>query len=153
MAEWQDNSCDNTNITIGRPQITGKKEDILSLRRLNCLNCDPLSTEENLSPLQLYTEGLVAIQQDTLPHSSTDQSGITSGSTINDQLSNGVEIVEVPSNKFIPCSQLLILLQCSIDPLSQCADLGKQFYYTCIQIVGQHLQGKGCNICTLECCS
>ena len=113
-------------------------------------NCHPLSTEGNLSPLQLYTEGLVAIQQDTLPHSSTDQSGITSGSTISDQLSNGVEIVEVPSNKFLPCSQLLIALQSSIDPLSQCADLGKQFYYTCIQIVGQHLQGTGCNICTLE---
>lgn len=35
MAEWQDVSCNNVNITIGRPRITVKKEDILFLRRLN----------------------------------------------------------------------------------------------------------------------
>ena len=103
-------------------------------------NHHPLSTEGNLSPLQLYTEGLAAVE----PILSHDPSTSDSISSVPDS----GEVVEVPSNRFISCHQLLINLQSSINPTSSCNDLGKEFYYNCIQKTGQHLQTV-CNNCEL----
>ena len=89
-------------------------------------NHHPLSTEGNLSPLQLYNEGLAAVESILLLNPSTYVNSINS-------VPDSVEAVEVPSNRFMPCHQLLLDLQSSINPTSQCDDLGKQFYYDCIQ--------------------
>ena len=112
-------------------------------------NCHPLSTEGSLTPLQLFVEGFIASNQyENAPqhtsHHDEERMPLTSVNAIPD----GLESVEVPSNKFTPCNQLFMELQ-SVNPLSNCTDLGKHFYCACIQIVGQHLQ-TGCNNCQLQ---
>ena len=93
-------------------------------------NHHPQSTEGNLSPLQLYSEGLAAVG--AILHADTSTAA---GST-----PDSVKTVEVPSNKFITCHQLLLELQSAVNPTSECADFGRQLYYDRIQRVGQHLQ-------------
>ena len=110
-------------------------------------NCHPLSTEGNLTPLQLFVEGCIASDQyESAPHHENHEQPMPSSSE--DTLPEEMESVEVPSNKFVPCHQLYMELQ-SVDPMSDCIDLGKQFYCACIQIIGQHLQ-NGCNNCQLH---
>ena len=50
-----------------------------------------------------------------------------------------VTSVEVPSDFFAPCSQLLVELQSSINPLSECSDIDQGYYMTAIQLAGHHL--------------
>ena len=90
-------------------------------------NRHPLSTEGNMSPLQLFTEGLCEtaaadqanVNQSPTPYLTADsEARSTFGET-------EVTSVEVPSNLFAPCSQLLAELQSSINPLSECSDIGQ----------------------------
>lgn len=105
-------------------------------------NYHPLSTEGNMSPLQLFVEGVGESGELEGPQQPpcSDPSGASS---------EQVETVEVPAKKFIPCSQLLTQLKSSVDPISQCSDFGKEFYYRSIQLVGHHLQA-GCSNCHLN---
>ena len=109
-------------------------------------NCHPLSTEGNMSPLQLFVEGLGSSECEGPSPQSNPHSG--PNATSEEITTDGVESVQVPSNKFVPCSQLFNQLQSSVDPMSHCSDFGKGFYYQSLQLVGQHLQ-VGCNNCQL----
>ena len=106
-------------------------------------NHHPLSTEGNMSPLQLFVEGVCERGQYEGPLQPSD-SGPSPYLP-----PKQVETVEVPSNKFVPCSQLFTELTSSVDPMSQCSDFGKAFYCQSIQIVGQHLQAS-CGNCQIE---
>ena len=109
-------------------------------------NCHPLSTEGNMSPSQLFVEGLCA--SESLPEQL--DSGLLGPSPSNEQtIPEEVAFVEVPLNRFVPCTQVLSELQSSVDPMSQCTDFGRRFYKRAIQVVGQHLQ-NGCSDCQLE---
>lgn len=109
-------------------------------------NCHPLSTEGNMSPLQLFAEGIGESGVDEGPRQEpdSDPSGASNNST-----AQPVESVEVPSNTFVPCTQLLIQLKSSVEPMSQCSDFGKGLYCQSIQLVGQHLQAS-CSNCHLN---
>lgn len=74
-------------------------------------NCHPLSSEGNYSPLQLYTEGFVAIQSAPSFQSSSEEPASTG--TDAEVENEEVESVEVPSNEYVPCHQLLMELQSS----------------------------------------
>ena len=103
-------------------------------------NSHPLSTEGNMSPLQLFVEGLSQTE------SLSQQSSLDASSSL---LTQELDSVQVPSNKFVPCAQLCAELHSSVDPMAQCNDFGKEFYYKAIQIVGQHLQAV-CSNCQLK---
>ena len=64
-------------------------------------NHHSLSSEGNLSPLQLYTEGEAAVGAMSLDGPSTVASSTNS-------IPDSAEAVEVPSNRFLPCHQLLL---------------------------------------------
>lgn len=100
-----------------------------------------LSTEGNMSPLQLFVEGLSQIEDSPVAEQNS-----TPGASSN--VPNNLESVQVPSNKFEPCSGLSAELV-SVDPMAQCTDFGKEFYCRAIQIAGRHLQ-MTCNNCKLE---
>ena len=107
-------------------------------------NCHPLSTEGNMSPLQLFVEGLSASGHCAeAPQPSKSDLRVASPSSEETEL----EAVQVPSNQFIPCSQLLTELQSSVNPLSHCTDFGKGFYHRVVQLAGEHLP---CSSCQLE---
>lgn len=102
-------------------------------------NCHPLSTEGNMSPLQLFVEGLSQTEEQS-----------QSNPEVNSNLPpEDPESVQVPSNKFIPCTQLSAELYSSVDPMARCNDFGKELYCKVIEIVGQHLQTV-CSNCQLE---
>ena len=103
-------------------------------------NCHSLSSEGNHSPLQLYTEGFIAIENAPSFQSNLEEPASTSTDA-------DVESVEVPSNKFVPCNQLLMELQSS--SMTGSMDLGEQLYRDCIRKVAQHLQGVCNNGCQL----
>lgn len=109
-------------------------------------NHHPLSTEGNMSPLQLFVEGLSQIESVTHLSTQTAPPSASSGSSLPPQEPDSVQ---VPSNKFIPCAQLCAELNLSMDPMAKCTDFGKEFYCKAVQIVGQHLQAV-CNTCQLE---
>ena len=100
----------------------------------------------NMSPLQLFVEGVCESGQYEDPPQQSDSA--LSGPSPN-LTAEQVEVVEVPANKFVPCIQLFTQLQSSVDPMSQCRDFGKDFYYQSIRLVGQHLQA-GCSNCQVE---
>ena len=101
--------------------------------------------KEIIFPLQLYTEGFIAIENSPNLQSSSEESASTS---IDAEVEDAeMESVEVPSNKFVPCNQLLMELQSSLTTESM--DLGERLYRVCIQKVTQHLQGvcnDGCQL-------
>lgn len=101
-------------------------------------NHHPLSTEGNMSPLQLFVEGLS--QSEDIPQQSSPGSSLPYEEP---------DSVQVPSNKFVPCSQLYTELNTSVDPMAPCNDFGKELYHKVVRMVGRHLQGN-CNNCKLE---
>lgn len=108
-------------------------------------NCHQLSTEGNMSPLQLFVEGQCARGQ--LSH--TTEISATDPDSENAAIPLHTTAVETPSNKFKPCNQLVTDLNTLIDPMASCTDLGRQLYCQCIGIVGQHLQ-NGCSECECD---
>ena len=107
-------------------------------------NSHPLSTEGNKSPLQLFVEGLSASGQYTESPQQSNLDLSVPGPTPEEA---EVEAVQVPSNKFVPCSQLLTDLQTVVNPISHCTDFGKGFFYRTVQLTGQHMP---CTHCQLE---
>ncbi len=87
--------------------------------------------------MQLFVEGQSARRQ---------FSHTTESDAISSVLPSNPTTVETPSNKFEPCCQLVAGLNTTIDPLAHCADLGRQLYQDCVELVGQHLR-NGCNYC------
>ena len=107
-------------------------------------NQHTLSTEGNMSPLQLFVEG-ATIRAMGEEEPDIQQLELSPNPTVQDT----PDAVQVPANKFIPCSVLTSLLQASVDPMTQSTDCGRSLYCTTVQTVGQHLQA-GCVQCKLE---
>ena len=101
--------------------------------------CHSLSSEGGKSPLR---QGLCAIVADD----NEAESSSTDSNTVPLQTSS----VETPTNKFLPCTQLLVGLSL-INPLAPSSDFGRQnlLYCQCIDIVSHHLQ----NVCSYCKCS
>ncbi len=123
------------------------------LPRVNKCLCDfqgawnqhALSTEGNMSPLQLFVEGATACALNEEEQSSQQPISTTPHPMSPDDLDS----VQVPANKFVPCTLLSAVLLAVVDPMSQCSDLGKSLYCTTVHVVGQHLQ-EGCITCKFE---
>ena len=97
-------------------------------------NSHPLSTEGNMSPLQLCVSGLIASDhQANLVGTATSQSHL-------DVQTENLESVEVPCNKFQPCHELVDTVHSAVTPAAQATYNGKTMYHNVIQLVGQHLQ-------------
>lgn len=107
-------------------------------------NHHSLSTEGNVSPLQLMIEGLCVSGQD-LPSQSCEIDPDRLDSTPPPHAT----LVEVPTNNYIPCDRLLTNLTTTLQPTAPCTDFGREFYCMCIQLVGQHLQNS-CNSCKIN---
>ena len=103
-------------------------------------NNHPLSTEGNMSPIQLCVSGLIA---------SNHQTSSTGTATGQSQMDLDIESVEVPCNKFEPCDQLIDTVQSVVTPAVQATTDGKTMYCHVIHLVGQHLQDS-CNRCELN---
>ena len=104
-------------------------------------NNHSLSTEGNMSPLQLCVLGLVSCNQPANPASI----GSPNFASINSNF-DSLDSVEVPYSKFEPCNGLIAIVQSVVDPTAQASNDGKTLYYRVVHLVGQHLQA-GCNIC------
>lgn len=107
-------------------------------------NNHPLSTEGNMSPLQLYFTGFVASDHQT---SSTNASTLHQASV--DFNLDDLESVEVPCNKFEPCDQLLQVIYSEVDLAQEAVNDGKTLYQRVIHLIGQHLLGH-CSGCKLN---
>lgn len=96
-----------------------------------------LSSESNMTPIQLHFEGLHCLNSDEAEDQVT-----TPADGVNDvaqaSLPHG-DHVEVPRHSFSPCSLLLQELS-AIQPLETCFDHGRSLYTRAIHIVGNHLQ-------------
>ena len=99
-------------------------------------NNHSLSTEGNMSPLQLCVLGLLSSHQPANPPS-------TGAPSLD---FNNLDSIEVPCNKFEPCDELIDIVQSAVGPTAQANNDGKTLYYIVIHLVGQHLQAH-CTIC------
>ena len=107
-------------------------------------NNHPLSTEGNMSPLQLCVSGLIASDHHT------DSTGTATGQSHLDLQTENLESVEVPCNKFEPCDQLIDIVHSAVTPAAQATNDGKTMYRCVVHLVGQHLQSN-CNRCKFFC--
>lgn len=101
-------------------------------------NNHALSSEGNMTPYQLYFEGLNHINSYSCgSHARTniDVSGL-----------DGDRVV-VPRIKFAPCTILQQNLN-TLDPLQPCSDNGASLYVQAVHVVGQHLT-QSCSNCML----
>ena len=80
----------------------------------NSWNRHSMSSEGNMSPYQMFFEGLSVME-----HSDALQTSSNSGQAIDTP-----DRVEVPRISFKPCNGLLFLLHSSVQPLSACDDFG-----------------------------
>lgn len=102
-------------------------------------NMHSLSTEGNMSPCQLFMEGISTVQSDNrIPDVNPGQS-----TTFNE-----ADRVRVPSRSFEPCNVLLAQIHL-IDPRSSSPDFGKTLYHQVLQLVGCHLQSS-CSFCRVN---
>lgn len=99
-------------------------------------NNHSLSTEGNMSPLQLCVLGLLSSDQPANPPS-------TGAPSLN---FDNLDSVEIPCNKFEPCDELIDIVESAVDPTAQANNNGKTLYYRIIHLVGQHLQAH-CTLC------
>ena len=77
-----------------------------------------MSTEGNMSPYQMFYEGLSAIQNSD--YRSQSNSGAAN-------IVDAPDRVEIP-NSFSPCEHLSSQLHISVQPLRVCNDFGKSFH-------------------------
>ena len=101
-----------------------------------------LSTEGHCTPYQLFTEGFLF--EEAAPVLPEPNSGSNSQPPESETV---LEHVEVPVNKFKPCTVLQGELQ-AIDPLQACTDFGRSIYVHTIHVLGQHL--TLCEECTSD---
>lgn len=127
----------------------------VSLPRLNkCVqdfqeswNNHALSTEGNMTPYQLFAEGMrCAIQLNMSTSSSMLHVSNSQNAAVNVP-DEDVRVV-VPGVSLVPCQVLFSQLQASVNPLQACNDYGKELYSQTIHIVGQHLL-PGCDNCLI----
>ena len=88
-------------------------------------NNHPLSTEGNMSPLQLCTSGFIASSNHAVTQTGTNSSPSLSVDINTDNL----ECVEVPCNKFAPCDVLIAIVQSAVGPLAQSTNDGRTLYH------------------------
>ena len=101
-----------------------------------------LSTEANMTPTQLYFEGLNYVAQE-----SDDSSSANVDATTVSELPHGEHMhVLVPRHSFSPCSSLLHVLS-TVQPLEACSHHGKGLYVRAIHLIGDHLDSN-CTQCT-----
>ena len=105
-------------------------------------NNHALSTENNLTPNQLFIRG--AIQQNLTPFFPPSTSG--PGSRGSSGLPSTSNHVSVPRISFTPCPLLYRDVTNRLDPLDSSNDLGCDLYRRLLSIVGRHLQ-NGCTAC------
>ena len=102
-----------------------------------------ISTENNMTPNQLYIKG--ALEQNMTPRMPQNmQQPFSSSSTVS--LPRASSRVEVPRSNFSPCVALTTQLNQHVSPHSTVDDFGYALYCQTIDIVGRHLQ-HGCNHC------
>ena len=106
-------------------------------------NNHALSTEGNMTPLQLFVEG------SRVNHSEDEAQQTSSTPPALIPVPEETECVQIPSNKFEPCNYLSTLLQSSVNPLTQSDDFGKSLYCEAMHKIGQHLQAR-CSECHLD---
>ena len=95
-----------------------------------------------MSPIQLCISGLMASN-----HQTSLASTATGQSCLDLDIEN-LESVEVPCNKFVPCHQVIDIVESAVTPDAQATTDGKTMYHRVIYLVGQHLQDN-CNRCKL----
>ena len=100
-------------------------------------NSHHLSLEGNMSPNQLFFEGILAVDR---------PAAVPAGTTPTIDIGDTEERVAVPRISFTPCPVLLQAISV-IDPLQVCSDKGITMYRTLLQIIGQHLLNH-CSMCT-----
>ena len=105
-------------------------------------NNHAVSTENNLTPNQLFIKG--AIQQNLAPFFPPLPSGSSSRGT--GGLPSTSNHVTVPRISFAPCPLLYRDITNRLDPLDSSNDLGCDLYRRLLSIVGRHLQ-NGCAAC------
>ncbi len=98
-----------------------------------------LFTEGNMSPSQLFMEGIATLPSE---HSQVPDVNQVERPNIDEN-----DRVQVPIGAYAPCNVILPEV-CLIDPLSSSPDFGKDLYYQVLQIVGFHLQSY-CSICNV----
>ena len=108
-------------------------------------NNHTLSSEGNMTPYQLFAEGMNYAAELNMP-------AVMSVQAISQQPiqpDEQEEIVHVPKTLFSPCQTIFHHLQQSVNPLQHSSDQGKQLYRQTVTIVGQHLL-SGCYTCTIN---
>ena len=104
-----------------------------------------LSTEGNMTPYQLFAEGMgYAAQMNVSTSLSILHASNTQNAAVN--LPDTDEHVVVPRVSLVPCQGLLHQLEQSINPLQSCNDYGKGLYIQTVHIIGHHLL-PGCDEC------
>ena len=109
-------------------------------------NNHPISTEGNMTPYQLFAEGIHCAAELNLPTTNTLLS-ITQNAQVTNNLPDVSQLVEVPEMLFAPCQRLCNQIQLSVNPLKSCNDNGKHLYILTIRTAGQHMQ-TGCDECS-----
>lgn len=105
-----------------------------------------LSTEGNMTPYQLFAEGMRCATELNIATSlsmlhASNLQNVTANLPAEDEHN-----IVVPTVFLVPCEVLLQQLQV-IDPMQSCHDYGKELYKRTIYLVGQHLL-PGCNECS-----
>lgn len=103
-------------------------------------NNHPVSSEGNMTPYQLFAEGM----QCAIELNAPTVTGVNSIQQV-ELISN--EPIVVPEVAFVPCTSLTLQLQQSIFPLQSTSDHGKNVYQQTIELVGHHLINN-CSNCT-----
>ena len=105
-----------------------------------------LSTEGNMTPYQLFAEGMRTAMHLNMSTAST-VSYASNSQSVAANLPAAEERVLVPRVSLVPCQVLLRQLQQLVDPLQSCDDHGRGLYCQTIHMVGHHLL-PGCNDCS-----
>ena len=108
-------------------------------------NNHALSTENNLTPNQLFIRG--AIEQRMRPVFPNNEGAPTNGSEAN-SLPSTSNHVAVPRVSFVPCPLLHYEITSRVDPLDSSNDFGCDLYKRSVSIVGNHLL-SGCTSCSM----
>jgi len=98
-----------------------------------------------MSPSQLVVEGLCVSSQYESPTVQSDSDLLGPSTNLVETTPEEVVSVEIPSNKFVPCTQVFSQLQSSVDPMSHCNDLSKRFFVAFIH----HVYCTNCCACTM----
>ena len=113
-------------------------------------NHHAISTENNLTPMQLFVGGFTLLTQQNpdgaacSPGASTGSSGVSNLATPAIS-STPIVTVAVPHMLFLPCAGLQQSLQ-QINPLAHSDNFGLDLYQQAITIIARHL-APGCSMC------